>query len=52
MIGVSSYLISKMERGLLPIEKSIAKKLAKLFKIDHKIFSYNKSKPNSNTLGA
>ncbi len=38
MIGVSQYNISKMERGHRPIGKDIAKRLAKVFKCDYRVF--------------
>lgn len=38
MIGVSQYNISKMERGHRPIGKTIAKRLAEVFKTDYRLF--------------
>ncbi|NGX42485.1 MAG: hypothetical protein K940chlam7_00765 [Chlamydiae bacterium] len=38
MIGVSQYNISKMERGHRSIGKNIAKRLAKVFKTDYRLF--------------
>lgn len=38
MIGVDQANVSKMERGLRPIGKNMAKKLAKVFKVDYRIF--------------
>lgn len=38
MIGVKQSNISQMERGLRPIGKNIAKRLAKSFKTDYRIF--------------
>lgn len=38
MIGVKQSNISLIERGLRPIGKNIAKRLAKVFKVDYRIF--------------
>jgi DNA-binding XRE family transcriptional regulator len=38
MIGVNQANISKMEKGTRPIGKDIAKRLAKVFKVDYRIF--------------
>ncbi len=38
LISVSQYNISKMERGHRPIGKNIAKRLAKVFKADYRLF--------------
>lgn len=38
LIGVSQYNISKMEKGHRPIGKNIAKRLAKVFKTDYRLF--------------
>src|SRR6476646_4740806 len=38
MIGVAQYHISRMEHGRRPIGKTMAKKLASLFKTDYRIF--------------
>ena len=38
MIGVKQSNISLMERGLRPIGKNIAHRLAKVFKTDYRIF--------------
>ncbi|MGA8164711.1 MAG: helix-turn-helix transcriptional regulator [Waddliaceae bacterium] len=38
LIGASQYNISKMERGHRPIGKDIAKRLAKVFDTDYRIF--------------
>lgn len=38
MIGVAQYHISRMERGIRPIGKNIAKRLAKFFKTDYRLF--------------
>lgn len=37
-INVAQYHISRMERGLRPIGKKIAKRLANVFKIDYRLF--------------
>ncbi len=37
-IKVGQYDISKMERGLRPIGKNVAKRLAKFFKTDYRMF--------------
>jgi DNA-binding XRE family transcriptional regulator len=38
VIGVAQYHISRMERGLRPIGKNIAQRIAKAFKIDYRLF--------------
>ena len=38
LIGVKQGNISMMERGLRPIGKNIAKRLADVFKVDYRIF--------------
>ncbi len=38
LIGIAQYNISKMERGLRPIGKAIAKRLAKVFNTDYRLF--------------
>jgi len=38
LLGIDQSNISKMERGTRAIGKAIAKKLAKLFKIDYHVF--------------
>ena len=38
MIGVKQSNISQMERGLRPIGKNIAQRLAKVFETDYRIF--------------
>ena len=38
LINVNQSNISQMERGLRPIGKNIAKRLAKVFKTDYRIF--------------
>lgn len=37
-IDVAQYHISRMERGLRPIGKNIAQRLAKVFKTDYRLF--------------
>lgn len=37
-IGVSQYNISKMENGSRPVGKEMAKRLAKVFKVDYRVF--------------
>ncbi len=38
MLGIEQTNISKMEQGKRPIGKTIAKRIAKLFKSDYRIF--------------
>lgn len=38
LLGVAQYNISKMERGKRPIGKEVAKRMAKLFKTDYRMF--------------
>lgn len=38
MLGVEQTNISKMEQGKRPIGKTIAKRLAKIFKTDYRLF--------------
>lgn len=38
LIGVKQSNISQMERGLRPIGKTIAKRLARVFKVDYRDF--------------
>lgn len=38
LLGVAQYNISKMERGKRPIGKDMAKRMAKLFKTDYRMF--------------
>jgi DNA-binding XRE family transcriptional regulator len=38
MLGIAQTNISKMEQGKRPIGKTIAKRIAKLFKSDYRIF--------------
>lgn len=38
MLGIEQTNISKMERGIRPIGKTIAKRIAKIFKSDYRIF--------------
>jgi transcriptional regulator with XRE-family HTH domain len=37
-IGISQHHISEMERGLRPIGREMAKRLADFFKIDFRLF--------------
>jgi len=37
-INVAQYHISRMERGVRPIGKNIAQRLAKVFKTDYRLF--------------
>lgn len=38
MIDVAQYHISRMERGLRPIGKKIAKRIEEVFKVDYRLF--------------
>lgn len=37
-IGIAQYHISRMERGIRPIGKNVAQRLAKVFKTDYRLF--------------
>ena len=38
MVNVAQYHISRMERGVRPIGKNVAQRLAKVFKTDYRLF--------------
>ena len=40
-VGVKATHISEMERGKRPIGKDMAKRLAKVLKVNYKVFLYN-----------